>query len=640
MKNLSANILLKILIAVVIFVGIIKPDNPEYDIKNIPSALLSDADAIIRKSETRFEVKSDRYAILKKIYAVTIFNKNEQQYGNFVIGYDKFSSIEELRVILYDSKGERIRKLNSDEISDLPATSSFSLYEDNRVKHASLYHDQYPYTIELFYEIEYDGFINWPDWNSRKTLDPVQISKFEVIVPQAQELRFWVNNPTLTPSIETEWNKKRYKWEVADLPKLSRDAIGEDIEDIAEHVKIAPENFRVGGYKGNMTSWKDFGMWYYNLAKDKRNLSEPVKKEIGQIVANSENEIEKIKKIYQYMQSRTRYVSVQLGIGGWQPFDANYVHEKSYGDCKALSNYTIALLEEVGVTAYPVLIKTGNHRFPIVSEFPSNQFNHAIVCVPTQTDTFWLECTNPYMAFERIGSSNENRGALLITENGGILINTPVSHSKENIQKKMISVKLSADGNLEADALIEWSGNQQAHTRNSIAEATYEEKEKFIVTMFEVPSLKINKYFFYGLDKREDQISAEINMLLSRYASVSGGRIFFKTNLMERRYKVPKDVEKRLSPVRFSNPYWDVDSIYYTIPDGYEIEALPKPINLSTSFGEFSSKTELGASNKILFVRSLEIKDYSIPASDYKAYREFFAEVVKSDRGQVVLVKK
>jgi hypothetical protein len=328
MKNLSANILFKILIAVVVFVGIIKPDNPEYDIKNIPSALLSDADAIIRKSETKFEVKSDRYAILKKIYAVTIFNKNEQQYGNFVIGYDKFSSIEEIRVILYDSKGERIRKLNSDEISDLPATSSFSLYEDNRVKYASLYHDQYPYTIELFYEIEYDGFINWPDWNSRKTLDPVQISKFEVIVPQDQELRFWVNNPRLAPSIETEWNKKRYKWEVADLPKLSRDAIGEDIEDIAEHVKIAPENFRVEGYKGNMTSWKDFGMWYYNLAKDKRNLSEPVKKEITQIVATSENEIEKIKKIYQYMQSRTRYVSVQLGIGGWQPFDANYVHEK------------------------------------------------------------------------------------------------------------------------------------------------------------------------------------------------------------------------------------------------------------------------------------------------------------------------
>jgi len=52
-------------------------------------------------------------------------------------------------------------------------------------------------------------------------------------------------------------------------------------------------------------------------------------------------------------------VSIQIGIGGWQPFDASTVQRLSYGDCKALANYMKTLLEAVGLSANYCLVNAG-----------------------------------------------------------------------------------------------------------------------------------------------------------------------------------------------------------------------------------------------------------------------------------------
>ncbi|MGE5845199.1 MAG: DUF3857 domain-containing protein, partial [Ignavibacteria bacterium] len=337
-------------------------EEKEYSVHKIPKALLKEANAVIRINETRFEVFDKNNSVKEVKFAVTIFKKDEQHLGKLILWYDKFSEIDDLEGKIFDAEGEEIRDIEDEEIKDYSGYSGYSFYDDNRVRVSELYHNAFPYTVEFKYTILYNEDFNWPAWYSRSNLNPVEKSRFEVIVPENQDLRYWCNNDSLKLINRLYEGKKFYIWEENNLLKLPYDVYGDDIEDIASIVLIAPSEFEIEGYEGSMNSWKEFGRWYYSLCKDKMILSDLSAAGVQALVKSSDNEREKIFKIYRYMQSRTRYVSIQLGIGSWQPFDAEYVHSRCYGDCKALSNYMISLLNAVNIKAYPVLINSGDDR--------------------------------------------------------------------------------------------------------------------------------------------------------------------------------------------------------------------------------------------------------------------------------------
>ncbi len=63
-----------------------------------------------------------------------------------------------------------------------------------------------------------------------------------------------------------------------------------------------------------------------------------------------------------------------------------------------------------------------------------------------EKDSVWLECTSKTADFGVLGSFTENRNALLITENGGVLVPTPMSRASENVIRAYTTVDLKDDG--------------------------------------------------------------------------------------------------------------------------------------------------------------------------------------------------
>jgi len=104
------------------------------------------------------------------------------------------------------------------------------------------------------------------------------------------------------------------------------------------------------------------------------------------------------------MQAKTHYISVQLGIGGIQPFLASDVDKQNYGDCKALVNYTQALLKAVDIDSYYCIVQSGRaYKVDLLKDFPSMQGNHIILCLPFKNDTTWADCTQPNHPFWLFG---------------------------------------------------------------------------------------------------------------------------------------------------------------------------------------------------------------------------------------------
>ena len=207
-----------------------------------------------------------------------------------------------------------------------------------------------------------------------------------------------------------------------------------------------------------MSTWQDFGKWYGSLAKNANNLTEERKQFFQTLVKDATNDREKIKIIYNYLQSNCRYVLIALGIGGFKPFEADFVDKKKYGDCKALSNYTQACLSAIGIKSYQALINASYNKEPVDPAFPHNGFNHVIICVPLQKDSIWLECTSNTIEFGVLGNFTENRNALLITEDGGKLVATPRSKASDNTFSSYSIIDLAADGSGIVSVTLNTSG--------------------------------------------------------------------------------------------------------------------------------------------------------------------------------------
>src|SRR5436190_7988316 len=416
----------------------------EYAVSKIVPTLLKNANAVLRLEDIKFEILSPKEAIETNHYVITILNENGDDWADFVEGYDKLREINSVEGFLYDENGKQLKKVKTKDLQDISGVSDYSLIDDNRIKRHNFYYKVYPYTIEYEVVLHYKNTLFFPRWipQGGEKLS-VEHSQISIISPIDYQFRYKAFRFNDEPVAIIEKNKKTTTWIAKNMPAIVKEPYGPLWHDITTAVIFGPTEFQIEDYKGNMKSWQDFGKFVYALKEGRDRLPDNIKQTIHQIADGINNSIEKIDRLYEYMQKNTRYISIQLGIGGWQPFDATYVATKGYGDCKALSNYMYSILKEAGITSYYTLIKAGRNGEYITDDFPSQQFNHVILCVPVKKDTVWLECTDQTLPAGYLGDFTCNRYALLINENGGNLVRTPKYGLTDNVEVRRAEAVLS-----------------------------------------------------------------------------------------------------------------------------------------------------------------------------------------------------
>lgn len=616
--------------------------DPKFPAATINPLLALEADAVIRLDQDEFDIASIKKATHRVRQVTTILSADGRDEGRLQIHYSKLISLRKVEGRIRDAEGNVIRKLKKEDMQDYSATWG-TLYRDSRVRIAELYHHTYPYTVEFEYELTLNGLLNWPAWYPQRSGIGVEYSTFEIRAPEDVNVRYAAYNTTYEPTITSAGGgKKTYRWEATMLPPFMPEPWGPSWDDQVPVVLTAPEAFSIEGYAGNMASWKSFGQWYYNLALNRDVLPQEAHQDVLARVDTISNVREKVRVLYTYLQDRTRYILVQLGIGGWQPYDAAYVHERGYGDCKALTNYMDALLRAAGIEAYPALIQRGfsNETSQVRADFPSNQFNHVILMVPTEQDTLWLENTSQTIPFGHIGADNEDRYALVVKREGGELVRTPKSTADQSQQVRTATVDLTAGGHATIRMETSYSGNQQDFVRLPLVSASGQERLEWLREVLDLPNVDITGADFSSVEAGADVITLPVNLKVSRYAVKAGKRLFLAPNLMGRWTSVPPEREReRTQPITRNFAFLDTDTIDYVLPEGYTVEAMPAPIELETPYGRYQARSILNQeAGTLSYQRMFELSAAEVPAEDYDLYRDFLQQVARADKAQMVLV--
>jgi hypothetical protein len=612
---------------------------PNFDVENIPPKLKENARSVIRINNRTLELKSEGKAKFHVQYAITVLNENGNEDAVFREFYDKFRKISIERAVIYNAVGKKTKLIPQKDIKDFSAISGFSTYEDDRVKVIDPEIRVYPYTVEYEYTCTFNGTLHLPSWYSYAGYDiSVQHSEMTVVVPEDMSFRYFEKNIT-NPMVKTIGKSETsYFWEINDLKAINHEPFSGSIYDYTPTVHFAMNEFVIAGHPGDLSSWREFGKWVHSLNVDRKTLpQETVNKLLG-LVDGLDTDYKKVRRLYQYMQNKTRYVSVQVGIGGWQAFEAETVDRLGYGDCKALANYMQAILSAVGIKSYYTLVNAGSERKEVLEDFPSNQFNHVFLCVPVESDTLWLECTSQTDPCGFLGTGTDDRYAVVVREDGGHLVKTPEYTVADNLITNLAEVKLTEEGkgNVAFERIYKGIFYEYA---DYILRSSDNKKKDLMYESIDIPSFTLIDFTHEANPETIPWIVEKVNLELGNYATKMGSNIFLTLNLMNQVKFVPKKLKERLSDINIIRSYVEHDTIIYHLPEGYAASSIPEPVNIESKFGKYSYRV-ISNDDQLTYIRKFERIKGSYPKEDYPLLVDFYDKIVTADQKKIALKKQ
>ena len=603
----------------------------KYPVNAIPATLKENAHTVMRLYKQELEIKSEKSATVSVTEVRTILNKNGEYNVNFMELYDPMNKIINLKGKVYDSTGKQVRSFGSEDVIDRSYISNSSMYDDNRVKIIDSKYLTYPFTVEYMYEIELKQTLFLPSWSHGTENTSYENSTFIVKTPAGYVLRYKEYNLPKGVVKSNLDEKKVYTWTLNDIAARTGEPMSSVISPDYPLLLLAPNKFEVADSKGSSESWKELGIWATSLIDAKDKLPESTILKLKELTATCKTDYEKVKLVYEFMQQKTRYVSIQVGIGGWQPFDAETVDKYSYGDCKALSNYTKALLAAVGIKSYYTLVKAGAGSNKIDTLFPSSQFNHAIVCVPIEKDTLWLECTNQRMPCGFNGDFTDDRDVLLIDGENSKLVHTRIYNASENCINRTSDIQF--DENLVGTSTV--NANYIGLCYDNIMPIYYADnadKLKMVTQRIELPTFILSNFSYKENRSRTPSIDENLNLSVRNYIQKLVGDVaLLPLNFMNKLTSVPDKVRNRKTDMCIRRAYMENDTVVFHLPKGYKVTELPEKSEITNEFGKYFAVSSLKG-NSITYIRHFELFKGVFPATAYSGFREFLEQVSTADQ--------
>lgn len=595
--------------------------------------------AIIERYDASFNMVSQTTGTYKVNMRVCVMSKDAADEGVFLAYQDGFKSLSSFSGVL-ESGGKVIKKY---KMSDLKTVS----VGEGGITDATVSYLEpvapVPYVVEYTYEISYkNGFITFPSFIPTTEPDVVlSAASYTLTVPLGTELMY---KSSMEPVKESGAKADVYTWKAPTFPGYVYEHMMPSIFEKIPYLYVGPKSFTYSRTRGEQTDWQAAGMWLYDLQKDVCVVPDALRAKVEQMTAGVSSDRQKIKILYEYLRQNTRYVSIQLGIGGLRPFPVEMVMNSGFGDCKALSVYMQALLSAAGIHSEYLIVDTDRRN--LLKDFYSvGQMNHAMLCVPMQKDTLWIECTNPRMPLGYRHDNIAGHEVVLVGPNGGQKVRVRPYPDSLRRSVESVEVTLNADGSAhcvgsrhlvldDAEAYVGFSSLTEKTKFNAIMGAN-----SLTPNNFKIVSVVDNFEDWVNMSDGEEYIpetDITYEFDAANYAKVTGDRIFLDLNPFAK--QVRADRKQRVNDYVRSRMIIIEDVVSLTLPEGYTVESLPESSTISSPFGTLQTSVVF-ADGKIDVVQTLTMNPGRFTAQEYDLYRTFAKDVTKAYSTRVVLRK-
>ena len=627
----------QIIFIIFIFIGNLVYSQPvNLSVSSISDEIKKNAYGVVRYSKEEFIYKSEKTGVEKHEIYITILDKKGKDMANFVYPGDKFRELKKFSGTLYDGKGKQIRKFSKSNLRYTELTNN--LADDSKFYYLNIDSPELPFTIHYSYEVSWKkGIFLFPPFAPQFNYNlSVEKAEYKLNIPENLKIRIKSRNFSSTPEKEIiEKGVKKSEWIVSNLSAIESEPYSPQLETQIPILYISPETFTYDGVEGTITDWHTYGLWIKKLQEGLYELPVELKTKLIEMTKNAENDYEKVKIIYDYLGETTRYVSIQLGIGGYKSMPAAEVYKTGFGDCKALSNYLKSMLAVIGIKSNYIIIRMDNHNKTLMTDYPSfSEMNHAILQVPLTNDTLWLECTNPNIPFGFVHNGISGHDALEISEKGGRLSRLTDYPDSLNVDKNSSTVILNSDGSAAITSKKEYRVKRY---NNSFIRLNQPEQIDRMRRLITLPNATIDNIQITEDKAQLPSLIVDYEWTTTSYGSQSNNRLFIPVNPLRSQYNQFQKTN-RTNDINIYSGFFNLDSIYVIIPEGFEIESLPLAITEETIYGKFESNI-IPDEKGILIIQSLYIPSGYYDKEEYNAIRLFFEKINSGYSGKIALRK-
>ncbi len=611
-------------------------------------------DAVLLYSEKTVTVLSaDKIKKTVRI-AYKILRPGGRDYGVVAVPFNLHQKITSLHGWCIPAQGKDYEVKDKDAVEvSLPKVEGSELISDVKAKVLHIPAADPGNVIGYEYEIDEQPMVLQDIWSFQREI-PVRESHYSLQVPSGWEYKAsWLNYPEATPGSA---GGNQWQWAVSDVKAIRKEDDMPPLEGVAGQVIVS--FFPPGGAAANgFVTWQQMGNWYGNLTRGRLDASAEIKQQVAALTASRNTPLAKMTAIAQFVQHDIRYVAIELGIGGFQPHSASDVFMHRYGDCKDKATLMSSMLHEIGVDSYYVVINS--ERGSVTPEMPAHVggFDHVILAIklpdglsspllvatlqhPKLGKLLFFDPTNELTPFGQIGGYLQDNYGLLVTPDGGELVEVPEQPPVMNSIQRTAKLSLDATGTLKGDVQEVRVGDRAWSERWELRTTTKDiDRIKPIERLLaaSISTFQITHASIANLNHTDQPFGFDYSFEAANYAKSAGNLLLVRPRVLGSKTSALLETkERRNFPVEFEGPAQDTDTFEIALPPGYEVDDLPPPVDVDFSFASYHSKTVVSG-NAIRYNRTFEVKELSVPVSKADDLKRFYRIIAGDERNTVVL---
>lgn len=622
---------------------------------NLPMPTHDDeADAILLYSEKNVTVLSASKVRISVRRAYRILRPGGRRYGHVHVIFGSHEKVLGLRGWCIPATGKDYQIKDKDAAeSSLAGIAGSELISDVKERYIQIPSPDPGSIIGYEYETEEQPFVLQDKWTFQDDV-PVRETHYSLELPAGWSyLTKWANYQEINP---VTTGNNRCEWTLSDVKRIRDEEDMPPLQSIAGRMVIyfVPPGEPVATA---FTDWKQMGEWQRNLSTTRLDTSANLRQTVTSLVATAATPVAKMQAVAQFVQQNVRYVAIELGIGGFQPHPATEVLSHRYGDCKDKATLTISLLREIGVESYYVIVNA--YRGAVTMSTPPHvgAFNHAIIAVrlpegvadpslvavlqhPKYGRLLLFDPTNEFVPFGQIAGHLQGGYGLLVTPDGGDLVQLPTLPLTMNSIQRTAKLVLDGSGVLTGDVSEIRTGDKAWREREKVQNAAKdfdrikpidEELAGSLSDFHIVTASLVNE------NHNQLPLGFKYSFEAPHYSRNAGSLILVRPRVFGVKARnIVKTKEPRQYAFEFNGVGVDTDSFDIAIPAGYEVDDLPASITVDYSFASYHSITEVQGTT-IRYHRTYVIKQASVPVDQIETLKHFYQAVANDERSMVVL---